>query len=557
MNFAISRNGPKLYANLAAMAVIMFTSRLIPLPEGLNRGGFKPYKEFLMKKTAFISFALGLLSLFCHANVRAAQEAAVKHPAKTSARMDPASIREYTASLDGFKRAWKVYLPKRCEGIPSPMVVGLHGFGGPSEAYRNAWSTTAERAGFIAVFPEAISPRWWNIWEMGSLPESPDDVRFLHMVIEKMCDTHAVDTDRIYLTGVSMGDNMSTTFAFRHADIFAAIAPTDGPTLPSILIDEQSGAFLKKPAQPVPSLRLHGELDCMAGLPSTYQQYKITNDEYQSVIPLEEKQKLRHSMDEMMKSLWLNANGCAKAPVFHLDTRRNIAMYEGKGNYDCYAYTIVNEGHGEGYKRENDAWPDFLWDEFLSGFRRKDGKIVKLPPVAPVLPDRNAVAIAAGATQACVDNRLVAIPEGRVMHKDGTLFVPVAFLPAAFPGTELTLSDDGKTAHIRFEGRAVKVQSNAPLSLSDARESALPMPFSAEDGLLMAPMGFLAENFYGMHYAENSHTAYISDHPVHLTYDFAASFRTLLGADKALPADIAQEKAVVQKILASRRESGK
>ena len=181
------------------------------------------------------------------------------------------------------------------------MVVGLHGFGGPSEAYRNAWSTTAERAGFIAVFPEAISPRWWNIWEMGSLPESPDDVRFLHMVIEKMCDTHAVDTDRIYLTGVSMGDNMSTTFAFRHADIFAAIAPTDGPTLPSILIDEQSGAFLKKPAQPVPSLRLHGELDCMAGLPSTYQQYKITNDEYQSVIPLEEKQKLRHSMDEMMK----------------------------------------------------------------------------------------------------------------------------------------------------------------------------------------------------------------------------------------------------------------
>lgn len=506
-----------------------------------------------MKKTAFVFFALGLLSLFCLSDAGAAQETTAKQSASMLTRIDPASMHEYAASLDGFDRAWKVYLPKRCEGVSSPMVIGLHGFGGPSEVYRNAWSATAERAGFIAVFPEAVKPRWWNIWEMGTLPESPDDMRFLNMVIEKMCDTHAIDKSRIYLTGVSMGDNMSTTFAFKHADIFAAIAPTDGPTLPSILIDEQSGAFLKKPALPVPSLRLHGEVDCMAGLPSTYQQYKITNDEYQSVIPLEEKQKLRHSMDEMMKSLWLNANGCVKAPVFHLDTRRNIAMYEGKDNYDCYAYTIVNEGHGEGYKRENDVWPDFLWDEFLSGFQRKDGKIVKLPPVAPVVPDKNAVAVAAGSARACVDNKVVSLPAGSVMHKDGALFVPVSFLPVAFPGTELTLSGDGKTADIRLDGRALKAQSGAPLSFSGAQASDLPAAFVAEDGQLMAPIKFLAETFYGMNYAENSRTAYISDHPAHLTYDFAANFRNLLGVDKAVPADIAQERAVVQKILDSRK----
>lgn len=510
-----------------------------------------------MKKTALVFFILELLSLFCHAEVWAAQETTVNHPAKTSAQIDPASMREYTASLDGFERIWKVYLPKRCEGVPSPMVVGLHGFGGPNEAYRNAWSRTAERAGFIAVFPEAVSPRWWNIWEMGRLPESPDDVRFLLMVIEKMCDTHAVDRDRIYLTGVSMGDNMSTTFAFRHADLFAAIAPTDGPTLPSILLDEQTGTFRRKPAQPVPSLRLHGELDCMAGLPSTYQQYKITNDEYQTVIPLEEKQRLRHSMDEMMKSLWLDANGCVTPPVFHLDMKRNIAIYEGKDNQYLYSYTIVNEGHGQGYKRENDAWPDFLWDEFLSGFQRKDGKIAKLPPVSPVVPDRNAVALAAGSSRAYVDNSLVSLRKGVCMQKDGMLFVPVTFLPTAFPGTELTLSGDGKTADIRFGGRALKMQGNTPLSRSGAQESALPMPFTAEDGLLMAPIGFLTENFYGRHYAENSHTAYISDHPVHLTYDFAADFRILLGADKTTPADTGQERAVVQKILDSRKESGK
>lgn len=500
---------------------------------------------------------LGLLSLFCHTAAGAAQEAPAKHPASMPIQPDPMSMHEYTASLDGFDRTWKVYLPKRCEGVPSPMVIGLHGFGGPNEAYRKAWSATAERAGFIAVFPEAVKPRWWNIWEMGSLPESPDDVRFLRMVIEKMCGTHAVDRSRIYLTGVSMGDNMSTTFAFKHADMFAAIAPTDGPTLPSILLDEQTGSFRRKPAQPVPSLRLHGELDCMAGLPSTYQQYKITNDEYQSVIPLEEKQALRHSMDEVMKSLWLNANGCATPPVFHLDMKRNIAIYAGKDNQDLYSYTMVNEGHGEGYERENNAWPDFLWDEFLSGFQRKDGKIVKLPPVSPVAPDKNAVVLAAGASRAYVDNSPVSLQKGVCMQKDGMLFVPVTFLPTAFPGTELTLSGGGKTAALRFDGRTLKVQSGAPLSLSGTREPAVPMPFIAEDGQLMAPIRFLTESFYGRHYAENALAAYISDHPVHLTYDFAADFRVLLGADKAAPADIGQERAVVRKILDSRKESGK
>ncbi len=509
-----------------------------------------------MKNTALAFLVLGLLTLSCHTDARAAQK--TDAPAKASAvQIDPASMREYTAKLDGFDRTWKVYVPKRCEGVPSPMVVGLHGFGGPNESYRNAWSTTAERAGFIAVFPEAVKPRWWNIWELGKLPESPDDVRFLNMVIEKMCDTLSVDRSRIYLTGVSMGDNMSTTFAFKHADIFAAIAPTDGPTLPSILMDEASGEFVRKPAQPVPSLRLHGELDCMAGLPSSYQQYKITNDEYQSVIPLEEKQKLRHSMDETMKSLWLNVNGCTKTPLFHLDMKRNVAIYEGKDNQDLYSYTIVNEGHGEGYKRQDDVWPDFLWDEFLSGFQRKNGKIVKVTPVSPVVPDKNAVAIAAGATKAYVNNSLVSLPGGSVMEKDGMLFVPVTFLPAAFPGTELTLSADGKTADLRFDGRSLNVQNNAPLSLSGAKEDGVPQPFMAEDGQLMAPIKFLAEKFYGKNYAENALSAYISDHPVHLTYDFAANFRFLLGVDKAPMADIAQEKAVVQKILDSRKDSEK
>lgn len=83
-----------------------------------------------MKNTALAFLVLGLLTLSCHTDARAAQK--TDAPAKASAvQIDPASMREYTAKLDGFDRTWKVYVPKRCEGVPSPMVVGLHGFGRP------------------------------------------------------------------------------------------------------------------------------------------------------------------------------------------------------------------------------------------------------------------------------------------------------------------------------------------------------------------------------------------------------------------------------------------
>ena len=65
---------------------------------------------------------LGLLSLSCHTDARAAQETPAKHPVNVSIQIDPTSMREYAASLDGFERTWKAYVPKRCEGIPAAWI---------------------------------------------------------------------------------------------------------------------------------------------------------------------------------------------------------------------------------------------------------------------------------------------------------------------------------------------------------------------------------------------------------------------------------------------------
>ena len=462
--------------------------------------------------------------------------------------VEPAPAVAMEAEIDGFHRTWKVYVPKDYDKSRSvPLVVALHGFSGPSMDYSSAWHITAEREGFIVLYPEAKPPKWWNIWELDKGKDAPDDVRYLDYIIEDTCKKYSVDRSRIYLTGVSMGDNMATTYAFRHADRFAAIAPTDGPTLPSILVDEKTGEFRMKPMHPVPSLRLHAELDSMAGLPSSYQQYKITNNEYNAVIPLADRQALRHMMDEIMKSLWLEKNGCNTLPSLNLDEKRNYAFYTGKDNCDYVALSTLGEGHGGGFERS-----DLLW-EFCSCFAREDGKVVRAKAVSSVVPDRNAVAIAAGASRAYVDNKLVDMPSGEVMEKNGELFVPVSFLPLAFPGTEVSIDKAKETAKVTWKGKTLKMGASRPLMLVDNMVLDSPEPFMADEEL-MAPARTLARYFYAMHYDDEFEAAYISEQPARLSYDFAADFRVMLGRDKAPTADIAMEKATVQKILDSRKK---
>lgn len=500
----------------------------------------------LVLSLAFLA-AAGLSVLPCRA------EADIDMPGKrlaaTKAKprsVAPAATIAEKAEIDGFQRTWKLYVPERCKGDRSvPLVVALHGFGGPSMDYSSAWHITAEREGFIVLYPEAMPPRWWNIWELGKGADSPDDVSYLDYVIEDTCKKYAIDRSRIYLTGVSMGDNMATTYAFKHADRLAAVAPTDGPTLPSILVDPKSGDFRMRPEFAVPSLRLHAELDSMAGLPSTYQQYSITQSEYDSVVPLAERRALRHMMDESMKKLWLEKNGCAALPKLHLDERRNFAIYAGADHCDYVACSTLGEGHGGGFERS-----DLLWD-FLSCFARKDGKVIRARTASPVVADRNAVAIAAGARRAYVDNTLVDMPKGMAMERNGELFLPVSFLPAAFPGTEFSMDGKSETAVVTWRGKTLKMGASRPLMLVDDRVLDCPEPFMAE-GELMAPARTLARDFYVMHYDDEFEAAYISEQPARLSYDFAADFRVMLGRDKASGADIAMEKAAVKKILDSR-----
>ncbi len=116
--------------------------------------------------------------------------------------------------------------PAGYDGTPRPLLVTLHGMGG------DAWDG-------IAGFDRAGNRRGWLVASPDTHGENdPTGANSLaaraaqHDVLDLVdyCAAHwAVDPDRVYLTGGSMGGMATTIIAARYADRFAAAVEWFGP----------------------------------------------------------------------------------------------------------------------------------------------------------------------------------------------------------------------------------------------------------------------------------------------------------------------------------------
>ncbi|NLX14191.1 MAG: prolyl oligopeptidase family serine peptidase [Phycisphaerales bacterium] len=75
---------------------------------------------------------------------------------------------------------------------------------------------------FIVVSPQCPRGRWW-------------DNRVLIALLDEIMARYAVDPERVYLTGLSMGGFGTWSLAIEHPDRFAAIAPVCGGGIPYLL----------------------------------------------------------------------------------------------------------------------------------------------------------------------------------------------------------------------------------------------------------------------------------------------------------------------------------
>ncbi|MBK8506091.1 MAG: phospholipase [Saprospiraceae bacterium] len=136
---------------------------------------------------------------------------------------------------DGLQRTFLLHLPVGYQGQEAiPLVIAMHGGFGSAENLQDqsGLSEVADNQQFAVVYPEGVKGgllniRTWNAgWCCGySSTTNVDDVGFINTLLDTLLKKYAIDSQRIYATGMSNGGFMSYRLACELSDRIAAIAP--------------------------------------------------------------------------------------------------------------------------------------------------------------------------------------------------------------------------------------------------------------------------------------------------------------------------------------------
>jgi polyhydroxybutyrate depolymerase len=245
-----------------------------------------------------------------------------------------------TLTVDGRQRTYRVHVPASVAGRTGlPVVVVLHGGGGSGEIIERQThlSAVADRAGFVAVYPDgtaAVSDRILLTWNAGTCcgyarDHGVDDVKFIGALLDALAGQFHTDPARVYVTGFSNGAMMAYRLACELSGRITAIAPVSG----ALNVDDC------RPARPLPVLILHGTAD--------------RNVPYDGGPPVDPPfpgagSWTNRSQPETV-AFWTRYDGCASTPTESRDGAVVRATYAPCApGLDVTVYRIEGGGH---------AWP--------------------------------------------------------------------------------------------------------------------------------------------------------------------------------------------------------
>lgn len=157
----------------------------------------------------------------------------------------------YRSAVDDTLQPYRFFIPANYDGAKKwPLIVALHGMGGDENSFFSAYANgeirrLAEARGYLVVCPKGRAPASMYF---GSAERDVLDV------LNEMKRRYAIDDDRVYLMGHSMGGYGTWSVSANHPELFAAIAPISGGGQPLVV------AKLKGLTN-VPWIVIHGDKD--------------------------------------------------------------------------------------------------------------------------------------------------------------------------------------------------------------------------------------------------------------------------------------------------------
>ncbi|MDB9993269.1 T9SS type A sorting domain-containing protein [Flavobacteriaceae bacterium] len=160
---------------------------------------------------------------------------------------------------DGITRQYIYYEPTELNE-QLPLVFVMHGFTGDANDIKNysKMNDFADQYGFAVCYPRGTvdsgGNRFWNVGYAFHQNETVNDVGFLTELAVYLQDTHALNPDYTFATGMSNGGEMCYMLACQAYDTFKAVAPVAGMIL-QVILDECD----ESPA--IPIFEIHGSQD--------------------------------------------------------------------------------------------------------------------------------------------------------------------------------------------------------------------------------------------------------------------------------------------------------
>ncbi len=124
-----------------------------------------------------------------------------------------------TLDIDGLTRNYLVHIPASYDSkTPVPLLLVLHGAtqSADSAERMSGMSAKADKENFLAVYPSGTGrlPTWNSGACCGTaMQRNIDDVSFFRALIRKLEHDYAIDSKRIFVTGISNGAMMSYRLA--------------------------------------------------------------------------------------------------------------------------------------------------------------------------------------------------------------------------------------------------------------------------------------------------------------------------------------------------------
>lgn len=251
-----------------------------------------------------------------------------------------------TINYDNSSRDYWVYIPSSYDPLnPVPLVVTLHGMGDNDTNFRNVgFNLVADTANFIVLVPNAVifnstnpivqavigGSRTWNSGAGMDVPfvgsvfpnNEINDVGFINEMVDLTIQDYAINQQRVYVCGFSMGGFMTQRMAIESNGRYAAFATAAGTF--------GTGLINPNPGRAIPIAHFNGTID-----------EKVN---WQSGSPL-----FQVYVDSMI-NFWVQNNNCDGTPI----------------------HTLLPDSQADGFTVEHDVYPNGDNGSVLEVFKVND-----------------------------------------------------------------------------------------------------------------------------------------------------------------------------------------